>query len=50
MKKAVHALSLVLIGIAAVPAAVGIVLLWGALRMGDRIISLSERGRNEEKA
>ncbi len=49
MRKVFHALCLALVGIAAVPAAVGIALLWGALRLGDRIISLAERGINEEK-
>ena len=49
MKKLLHGLSLVLVGIAAVPAAVGVFFLWGALRIGDILISLAERSGNESK-
>ena len=42
-------MSLILVGIAAVPAAVGLALLWGALRVGDRLVYFAERSDNESK-
>ena len=50
MKKLLHAVSLAIILIAAVPAAAGVFLLWCAVRIGDWLVSLAERSENEGKA
>ena len=47
MKRIVKALCAVILAAAAIPAALGAVLLWAAYRLTDRLISLTERSRNE---
>ncbi len=48
MKKVLHGVSLVLVGLAAIPAAVGFLLLWCALRIGDRLASLAEKSEKSD--